>query len=59
MEKYRIENIQRAYVGDKEVKLFEAYELNKEKDAYVFCGQFSAPKKTSNKNLVNFINQEF
>ena len=58
-EQYRIENIQKVTLNGRSVKLFKAYELNAEKDAYVFCGQFSAPVKTANKNLVNFIDQEF
>jgi hypothetical protein len=56
MEKYRIESIQKVRLNGNDVKIFKAYELNKEKDAYVFSGQFSAPLKTANKNLVNFIN---
>lgn len=51
--KYRIEDIQKATVNGRAVKLFKAYEL--QGDAYVFIGQFAAPQKTANKNLSNFI----
>jgi hypothetical protein len=56
MEKYRIENIQKAKVNGVNVKLFHAYEYDKEGCAYVHIGQFSAPGKTANKDLEKFIN---
>ena len=55
MEKYRIENIQKATVNGRSVKLFKAFEYEPESRAYVFCGQFEAPAKTANKNLESFI----
>jgi len=55
MEKYRIENIQKAILGSRSVKLFKAFAYDKNVKAYVFCGQFEAPAKTANKNLKNFI----
>ena len=56
-DRYRIENIQKVYLNGKAAKLFKAYELNENKDAYEFIGQFSAPAKTANKNLINFIDE--
>ena len=58
MEKYRIENIQKATLNGRNVKLFKAFEYDKKAKAYVFCGQFEAPQKTADKNLINFITYE-
>jgi hypothetical protein len=55
MEKYRIENIQKAKLNGVNVKLFNAYEYDEESNAYIHIGQFSAPAKTANKDLENFI----
>lgn len=46
---FRIENIRTAVVAGRTVKLFKAYELKD--DAFVFCGEFSAPAHTADKNL--------
>ena len=46
---YRIEDIRKATLNGRSVKLFKAYE--KSGDAFVFCGQFSAPVKTANRDL--------
>lgn len=46
---YRIEEIQSATVNGKSVLLFKAF--RKTGDAYVFCGQFSAPPKTAKRDL--------
>lgn len=54
-ERYRIENVQRATVNGRAVKIFSAYEYEEDQNAYVFCGQFSAPRRTTNENLVNYI----
>jgi len=58
MERYRIENIQQAVVGGKNVKLFNAYEYNAEQKAYVHIGQFDAPAKTPNKDLHKHISYD-
>jgi hypothetical protein len=50
---YRIQGIQKVRLNGKEVKAFEVLELKG--DAYVFIGTRTAPAKTANKNLVNFI----
>jgi len=55
MERYRIENVQKATVNGKIVKLFKAYEYDEDQNAYVFCGQFNAPARTANDNLVSYI----
>ncbi|MDD4615119.1 MAG: hypothetical protein PHI40_06935 [Caldisericia bacterium] len=55
MEKYRIEEIRKATVNRRQVKLFKAYEYDEKAKAYVFKGQYAAPQRTANKNLVNFI----
>ena len=57
MEKYRIENIQKATLNGRNVKLFKAYEYDEDQKAYIFIGQFEAPAKTSNKDLENFIDK--
>lgn len=46
---YRIEDIRRATVNGRAVKIFKAYRRNGH--AFVFCGEFTAPAKTANKNL--------
>ena len=46
---YRIEDIRRATVNGRAVKIFKAYRRNGR--AFVFCGEFTAPAKTANKNL--------
>ncbi len=51
--KIKIESIQKAIYNGKEVKLFNAYRLID--NAYHFIGQFSAPAKTANKNLINYV----
>ena len=46
---FRVEDIQKATVNGSAVKLFKAFEQRG--DAFVFCGQYSAPAKTANKDL--------
>jgi hypothetical protein len=46
---FRIEEIRKAKVNGRAVKTFKAF--RKDGDAFVFCGQFSAPAKTANKDL--------
>jgi hypothetical protein len=46
---FRIEQVQKATVNGKQVKLFNAFE--KRGDAFVHIGKFTAPAKTANKNL--------
>ena len=55
MCKYRIENIQKVCLNGRNVKLFKAFEYDKDSHAYIFIGQFDAPLKTANKNLRNHI----
>ena len=55
MERFRIENIQKATLNGRKVKLFKAFEYDHNAKAYIFCGQFEAPQKTPNNKLVNFI----
>ena len=55
MEKYRIENIQKAKLNRRNVKIFTALEYDKNQQAYVFVGKYTAPAKTADKNLINFI----
>jgi len=55
MERYRIEDIQKAILCGRNVKLFKAFEYDEKSNAYVFVGQFDAPAKTANKKLQNFI----
>ena len=46
---FRIEEVKKATVNGVQCKLFKAF--RKEGDAFVFCGQFSAPVKTANRDL--------
>jgi hypothetical protein len=55
MEKYRFGDIQKATLNGRKVKLFKAFEYDKDAKSWVFCGQFEAPQKTANKNLINYI----
>jgi hypothetical protein len=55
MERYRIENERRATINGRDCILFEAYELNDNEDAYVYCGQFTAPANTPDDKLSRFI----
>lgn len=57
MEKYRIENIQKVRLNNRELKGFDAYKYEKDSNAYVFCGKQYAPVKTANKNLVDRITE--
>ena len=52
--KTKITDIQRVRLNNKEVKLFKVWE--EENNTWVFAGQFSAPAKTTNKNLMDFVN---
>jgi len=57
-DQFRIEDIQRVCLNGRNVKLFKAYEFDKNSQAYIFCGQFEAPVRTPNKNLLNYIGDE-
>ena len=46
---YRIENIRKLTINDKNVKAFDAYV--KQGAAFVFFGAYTAPVKTANKDL--------
>lgn len=48
----RIENIRRATLNGRAVKLFSVY--RKSGDAFIFSGHFSAPAKTPNSRLAEF-----
>jgi hypothetical protein len=52
-ENYRIMDIEKCTLNGRNVKMFKYYE--RKGDVYVFSGQFSAPAKTANKNLINFV----
>ena len=53
MNAIRIEDIRRATLSGRAVKLFKAYRL--QGGAYVFAGQFAAPARTANKDLIAFV----
>ena len=57
-EKFRIENIQKATLNGRPVKLFKAFEYDQDAGAYVFCGQFEAPQNTPTSQLERYIDQE-
>jgi hypothetical protein len=46
---FRIENIQKANLNGRQVKLFTAF--LKRGDAFIHHGRFSAPVKTANRDL--------
>ena len=54
MSEYKIENVQRVRLNNREMKLFSVYRLVD--NSYVFAGKYSAPAKTANKNLIKFVN---
>lgn len=54
-ENFRIEDVRKAVVNGKLVKLFNAYQ--KIDKAFVFAGQFSAPVKMAKKDLWKLISQ--
>lgn len=49
--KIRIQNIQRAILCGKQVKMFDVYKLKNDGTAYEWDGRWTAPAKTPNKNL--------
>ena len=53
MEKYRIEDVRIVKVAGTNRKVFKAYDLKE--NAYVFCGEFTAPAKTAKKDLHKYI----
>lgn len=55
MEQYRIENVEKIFMGNKYFKVFNAFEYNTELKAYIHIGQFSAPAEVPNKDLIYFI----
>ena len=59
MDRYRIQDIQKATLNGRKVKLFKAFELAKDEQAYIFCGQFSAPQRTPNNRLTEYIASDF
>ena len=48
-DNFRIEDIKNAVFNGKQIKLFKAYK--KQENAFFFVGQYSAPRKTLNKEL--------
>lgn len=54
MTAYRIEEVRRATINGRAVKLFKAYRQQAD-GSFVFAGEFSAPVKTANKNLAEFV----
>ena len=54
-EQFRIQNVQKATVNGRKVKLFKAFEYDPESKAYIYCGTFEAPQRTTGSELINFI----
>lgn len=48
-ENFRIEQIQKATVNGRAIKMFSAYE--QKGDAFIHIGKFTAPVKTANRDL--------
>lgn len=48
-EDFRIEEVRKATVNSRQVVIFKAFQRNG--DAFVFCGQFSAPARTAKRDL--------
>ena len=55
-ETTKIENIRKATVNGRKVKMFDLRELID--GAWVFQGTFSAPQRTANKNLMEHADAE-
>lgn len=53
MNNIKIENIRKATLNGRQVKIFDVRKLIG--SAWVFAGQYSAPIRTANKNLSDFI----
>jgi len=51
---YRIESIRKVTLNGTARKAFKAYQ--KQNDAFVFVGEFSAPAKTANRDLWKIAN---
>ena len=47
----RIEDVRKATVNGRKVKLFKVFRFSPVADAFVFYGQYSVPQKTANKNI--------
>ena len=52
---YKIKNVAKVTYNGKRVKMFEAWEVRS--DCEIFAGRFTAPAKTANKNLGNYITE--
>ena len=52
---HKIKNVIKATYNGKQVKIFEAWEVLNNYE--VFVGRFTAPVKTANKNLGNYITE--
>lgn len=50
---YKIDEIQKATLNNKKVKLFKAYE--KRLNAFIFVGTFSAPGNVSDEDLWRYV----
>jgi len=48
---YKIDNIQKATVNGRKVKLFKVWRYAPDSNAYIFQGQYSVPQRTANKNI--------
>ena len=49
---FRIENIQKATVNGRKVKLFKVWRYCAMAEGYIFDGQYSVPQRTPNKNIL-------
>ncbi len=53
MIEYRISDIQKVVWNGVKVKMFKYYQ--KHDDVFIFCGNFTAPLKTSDFNLYKYV----
>jgi len=60
MEKYRIENVEKARLNGRNVKLFQLFELfvcheNENNFVYMYKGSYDVPVRTANKNIIEYL----
>jgi hypothetical protein len=51
MKPHRIEDIRKATVNGRKVKLFKAWRYSPIAEGYIFDGQYEVPQRTANKNI--------
>jgi len=53
MKKYRIENIEKARLNGRNVKLFQLFECCR--DCFEYKGSYDVPARIANKNIIEYL----